>query len=155
MIIPAVIIKEIDKYHMSIWKKLTWFLNWGKAKHAICISRVFFVLTHLQEYIFLPHPLPGLIFFFFNPYKTLIRFYPIFLLKKAETSKHNTLQSAKSKLLSLSPSQVTFRAALFAALASTPEHLEIRSALFSKETFQVPKEAQLTTFHILFKLHKM
>lgn len=63
MIIPAVIIKEIDKYHMWIWKKSTWFLNWGKAKHAICISRVFFVLTRLQECIFLPHPLQELLFF--------------------------------------------------------------------------------------------
>lgn len=109
---------------------MTWFLNWGKMKHAIHISRVSFVLALLQEHIILLHPIPELIFL--NPYKTLIRFYPIFLLKKTEASKHNALQSAKSKLLSLSPSQVTFRAALFAALTSTPEHLEVRSALFSK-----------------------
>lgn len=49
--------------------------------------------------------------------------------------------------------QVTFRAALFAALLFTHEHLEIRSALFLNKTFQVPKNAKLTSHHIIFKLN--
>lgn len=49
--------------------------------------------------------------------------------------------------------QVTFRAALFAALLFTHEHLEVRSALFLNKTFQVPKTAKLTSYYILFKLY--
>lgn len=49
--------------------------------------------------------------------------------------------------------QVAFRAALFAALLFTLEHLEVRSALFLNKTFQVPKNAKLTSYHTIFKLY--
>lgn len=77
--------------------------------------------------LFLPHPIR--LWGFFNPAK-LMRLHPIFILKtKTASTMHYKLQNPS---FFLCPCRTgTFRAAVFAALLSTLEHWEARSALFS------------------------
>lgn len=71
--------------------------------------------------------------------------------KKPASTIHYKLQNPSFFLCPSSTGD--FQAALFAALLSTLEHLEVRSALFSNKTFQVPKNLKLTSYHIIFKLY--
>lgn len=74
--------------------------------------------------------------------------------QKEKKQQAQSITNCKIQASSFVPlAQVTFKAALFAALLSTLEHLEVRSALFSNKTFQVPKNLKVTSYHIIFKLY--